>query len=57
MLANNLSIGTHAGIKTMLNLKFIHTGILEKKYGSIYQTLFEKRQSGDYEDFTYCRRS
>lgn len=54
MLANNLSAVTHAGIKVMLNLNFIKKGLLEPKYGSIYQTLFEKRQSGDYEDFIYC---
>lgn len=54
MLANNLSAATHAGIKVLLNMNFIKKGLLEPKYGSIYQTLFEKRQSGDYEDFVYC---
>lgn len=54
MLANNLSAATHAGIKVLLNLNFIKKGILESKYGGIYQQLFEKRQSGDYEDFIYC---
>lgn len=54
MLANNLSAATHAGIKVMLNLNFIKKGVLETKYGSIYQSLFEKRQSGDYEDFVFC---
>ena len=56
MLANNLSAVTHAGIKAMLNLNFVKKGILEPKYGAIYQSLFEKRQSGDYEDFVYCDR-
>lgn len=56
MLINNIAAGTHSGIKTMLNLNFIKTGKLASKYGIIYQTLFEKRQSGDYEDFIYCNK-
>lgn len=54
MVANNLEASSHKGIKTMLGLKFITTGLLEPKYGRIYQQLFENRQSGDYEDFVYC---
>ncbi|MCM1310966.1 MAG: HEPN domain-containing protein [Bacteroides sp.] len=54
MLMNGLEASTHAGIKTMLGLKFIRTGKLDAKYGRIYQQLFENRQSGDYEDFVYC---
>lgn len=54
MLANNLQSSSHHGIKTMLGLHFVKPGILEPKYGRIYQQLFENRQSGDYEDFVYC---
>lgn len=54
MVSNNLEAASHKGIKTMLGLKFIKTGLLEPKYGRIYQQLFENRQSGDYEDFVYC---
>ncbi len=54
MLHSNLEASTHKGIKTMLSLNFIKSGILEAKYGRIYQQLYENRQSGDYEDFVYC---
>lgn len=54
LMANNLNSSTHKGIKTMLGLHFINKGILDAKYGRIYQQLFENRQSGDYEDFVYC---
>lgn len=54
MLYANLEASTHAGIRTMIGLKFVKTGILEPKFGRIYQQLFENRQSGDYEDFIYC---
>lgn len=54
MLANGLTSATHKGIKTMLGLHFVKAGKLDPRYGRIYQQLFENRQSGDYEDFTYC---
>ena len=54
MLTYKLEASSHKGIKTMLGLHFIKSGILDVRYGRIYQQLFENRQSGDYEDFVYC---
>lgn len=54
MLAYDVSVSTHRGIKTLLGLQFVKAGKLEARYGRIYQQLFENRQSGDYEDFVYC---
>lgn len=53
MLRDSLETVTHKGIKTMLGLKYVHTGKLEREYGRIYQRLFDSRQAGDYEDFVY----
>lgn len=53
MLSNSLETATHKGIKMMLGLKFIRSGILEPEYGYIYQRLFDSHQAGDYEDFVY----
>lgn len=54
MLANGISATSHAGIKTMLSLHFVRTGQLDVEHGRTFLTLFENRQSGDYEDFVYC---
>lgn len=54
MLANGISATSHAGTKTMLSLHFIRTGLLDVEHGKSFMTLFENRQSGDYEDFVYC---
>ena len=54
MLANGLTSTSHAGLKTMLSLHFVRTGLLDIEYGKTFMTLFESRQSGDYEDFVYC---
>lgn len=53
MLKDSIETFTHKGIKTMLGLKYIHTGKIDKEYGRIYQRLFDSRQAGDYEDFVY----
>lgn len=54
MLANEIEANTHAGVRTMLSLHFIKTGKLSTIHGRVFMTLFENRQSGDYEDFIYC---
>lgn len=54
MLKHELSAVTHKGIKVMLGLHFISKGLLEPKYGRIYDDVFNHRHSGDYEDFVYC---
>lgn len=54
MLANGITATSHAGIKTMLSLQFVRTGLLDVEHGKTFLTLFENRQSGDYEDFIYC---
>ncbi len=51
MLGNKLEVATHSGIKTMLGMKFVQPGILEREYGRAYQRLFDSRQAADYEDF------
>lgn len=38
----------------MLGLHFISTGKLPIRVGKTFTTLFEKRHSGDYDDFVYC---
>ena len=54
MLAYEVECSTHSGIKSMLSLKFVRTGLLARKHGKTFMQLFENRQTGDYEDFIYC---
>ena len=57
LLKYDIQTQTHNGVKTMLGLHFISTGKLSLKIGKTFSTLFEKRQSGDYDDFVYCDQS
>lgn len=52
--SNGIEANSHKGVKIMMGLHFINTGKLEKKYGGIYQQLFNSRNAGDYDDFVYC---
>lgn len=54
LLKNNIQTQTHNGVKTMLGLHFVSTGKLPLRIGKTFTTLFEKRHSGDYDDFIFC---
>lgn len=54
LLKNDIQTQTHNRVKTMLGLHFISTGKLPLKVGKTFTTLFEKRHSGDYDDFVFC---
>lgn len=54
LLKYDIQTQTHNGVKTMLGLHFVSTGKISVKIGKTFNTLFEKRQSGDYDDFVYC---
>lgn len=47
------SSASHSGTKTLFNREFIRTGKMDKKYGILFNNLFNKRQEGDYEDFQF----
>ena len=54
LVLNNIEAATHSGVKTMLSLHFVRTGLLSLEHGVTFSNLFDKRHSGDYEDFAYC---
>ena len=54
LLKNKIEAKSHAGVKAMLGLHFVSKGLIPVSIGKILSTLYEKRQSGDYDDFIYC---
>lgn len=54
LIAKGIEAGTHNGVKIMLSYHFVRTGVLSLEHGSTFSNLFDKRHSGDYEDFAYC---
>lgn len=53
LLKHNITAQTHSGLKAMLGLHFVSKGAIDVKTATTYYTLFEKRQSGDYDDFIF----
>lgn len=54
LLVKGIDTGTHNGVKTTLSYHFVRTGLLDLEHGATFSNLFDKRHSGDYEDFAYC---
>ncbi len=51
LVKNNIQAHTHSGVKQMFGMSFIINGKLPRTYNITYTELFDKRHSGDYDDF------
>lgn len=51
LVANKIIVKSHDGVRQMLGKHFILTGQLSVEKGKFYTLIFNKRSSGDYEDF------
>lgn len=54
LFKHNIPAQTHHGVRSMLGLHFVSKEILSKEDGKTFVDLFEKRHSGDYDDFVIC---
>ncbi len=48
LLERQLSFKKHTGVRATFHREFIKTGLLDVKWGKLYDQLFEDRQEGDY---------
>jgi uncharacterized protein (UPF0332 family) len=48
---DEVSASTHNGVRTEFFRRYVKTGILDKKYSSLYTDLMGKREESDYDDF------
>ena len=48
LISNGHIVGTHQGAVIMLHQHYIKTGVLEKKYGTLYSRLQTMREQSDY---------
>jgi len=51
LVRNSIQAHTHSGLKQMFGMSFIVNGKLPRSYNITYTELFDKRHSGDYDDF------
>jgi len=50
LLKNKYEVRTHNGIITLFSMNFVKTGIVTTQEGQLYRSLFELRQTGDYDE-------
>jgi uncharacterized protein (UPF0332 family) len=48
---HDLSSSKHSGLRSFFNHNFVKVGIIPKETAIIYNSLFERRQEGDYDVF------
>jgi uncharacterized protein (UPF0332 family) len=48
LLGQEQSFRKHSGVRAAFHRQFIKTGLLDMKWGRLYDQLFEDRQEGDY---------
>lgn len=51
LLAKSIETGSHKGIRQMFGLHFVQTGLVSKEDGRFFSDLYDRRQTGDYDDF------
>ena len=56
LMQNNFEARTHKGSIALFSLNFIKTGILSNDDGKLYRSLFELRQTGDYDELKDINR-
>jgi uncharacterized protein (UPF0332 family) len=51
LLLKSVETNTHKGIRQMFGLHFVQKGIVTKEDGRFFSDLYDRRQTGDYDDF------
>lgn len=48
LMESDMSLRKHSGVRAAFHQHFVKTGVLDRKWGKLYDQLFEDRQEGDY---------
>lgn len=56
LLERRQTFKKHAGVRAAFHREFIKTGLLDMRWGKLYDQLFEDRQEGDYVTFIEFNR-
>jgi uncharacterized protein (UPF0332 family) len=51
LVKQEIKAQTHAGVRQMFGFHFIKPGLIDKELGKFYTDIFDKRLTGDYDDF------
>jgi len=51
LLMKTIETNSHKGIRQMFGFHFVQTGLVSKEDGRFFSDLYDRRQTGDYDDF------
>ena len=51
LLKKNIETSSHKGIRQMFGLHFVQSGLVDREDGRFFSDLYDRRQTGDYDDF------
>jgi len=51
LLMKTIETNSHKGIRQMFGLHFVQTGLVSKEDGRFFSDLYDRRQTGVYDDF------
>jgi uncharacterized protein (UPF0332 family) len=51
LLKKSIETNSHKGIRQMFGLHFVQEGLISKEDGRFFSDLYDRRQTGDYEDY------
>jgi uncharacterized protein (UPF0332 family) len=51
LVSKEINVQTHADVRQMFGLHFVKPGLIDRELGKFYSDIFDKRQTGDYDDF------
>ncbi len=51
LLLKSIETNSHKGIRQMFGLHFVQPGLVSKEDGRFFTDLYDRRQTGDYDDF------
>jgi uncharacterized protein (UPF0332 family) len=51
LLKKSIETNSHKGIRQMFGLHFVQTGLVSKEDGRFFSDLYDRRQTGDYDDY------
>jgi uncharacterized protein len=57
LICKGFSSSKHSGVRSIFNREFVATGAIDPKVGRFFAEMFDKRQKGDYADYTSFEKS
>ncbi|NCO56346.1 MAG: antitoxin [Bacteroidetes bacterium CG02_land_8_20_14_3_00_31_25] len=56
ILKKGLSAKSHDGVRQIFGLHYVKTGLISKEHAKYFTDLFDRRQTGDYDDFVVYKK-